>query len=70
MPDITYGVRGVTCNGCVNAIRRAVASMSGVLDLQFDMDTKRITVDYNDDMLMPEDIKKRIEDAGYEVEQT
>jgi copper chaperone CopZ len=69
MPEVAYTVKGIMCQGCVNAIENALASMSGVLDIKADLNTKRITVDYNDRKLGPEQIKARIENAGYEAEQ-
>lgn len=69
MSEVSYNVGGVDCQGCVNAIERAIGSMPGVQSVHFDINAKRITVDFNDQKLKPEDIKVRIERAGYDAEQ-
>lgn len=68
MPQAVFAVKDVMCIGCINSIERALASMSGVLDVKADLDTKRVTVDYDDGKLGREQIKARIEAAGYEPE--
>lgn len=68
MRNIVYGIQGMTCQGCVNSVKRALASLSGVIDVSVDLDTNRAYVTYDNDKIGPDALKRRIEDAGYEAE--
>lgn len=67
MSTVKYQVQGASCQGCANAIKRAAASLSGVLHVDFDLNAKLVTVDYNETQVKPDAIQNRIEDAGYEA---
>ena len=67
MAAITYDVPGIMCEGCANAINRALSVLSGISEVDVDVPGKRVTVDYDDDRVQPDEIARRIENAGYEV---
>jgi copper ion binding protein len=67
MAAVTYSVPEISCEGCANAIRRAVASLSGVQHVDVDLQAKRVKVDFQEDQTSPGRIEERIEEAGYEA---
>ena len=67
MATVTYYAPDISCQGCANAIKRAVSPLPGVREVGVDVNTKRVVVDYDENRATPEEIKERIEDAGYET---
>lgn len=67
MATATFNVQGISCEGCVNAIKRALASLTGVLHVDVSIDNKQVNVTYDDNYISYDEIKNRIADAGYEA---
>ncbi|MDI3508480.1 MAG: copper chaperone [Clostridiales bacterium] len=67
MAQMVFSVKGMSCDHCVKNIEKAVKTLDGVDDVRADLDTKEVTVKYSGDV-NGEDIKKAINDAGYNVE--
>ncbi|MBA1334449.1 MAG: Copper chaperone [Firmicutes bacterium] len=59
-------VSGMSCNHCVMAIKKAVGSISGVTNVEVSLEKGTVTVDYQEG-LNPEEVKRAIEDTGYDV---
>lgn len=70
MAVVTYNVPDISCEGCANAIKRSIGTLSGVRDVNVDVPTKVVTVDFDDSAIQQTAIAERIEDAGYEVANT
>ncbi|MHB1000320.1 MAG: heavy-metal-associated domain-containing protein [Armatimonadota bacterium] len=68
MTSVTYKAPEISCEGCANAIKRALGTLQGVSSVNVDVSSKLVTVDYKEDEIRPEEIKQRIEDAGYDTE--
>lgn len=60
-------VEGMSCMHCVNAVKQSVGSLPGVTRVEPDLAGKKVLVEFEDDKVKLEDIKEKIEDAGYEV---
>jgi copper chaperone len=60
-------VKGMSCNHCVDSIKKSVGALQGVYNVQVDLDSKKVTVDYENEKTNIEFIKETIEDQGYEV---
>jgi copper chaperone len=61
-----YIVTGMVCQHCVSAVTEEVGGISGVTDVQVDLDTGRVCVTSNG----PVDgaaIRAAIDEAGYEI---
>ncbi len=67
MEQITLDVRGMSCGGCVNSVKRVVGAIDGVLRVEVALDTGKVSVSYDADKAGPEQFKAAIRDAGYEV---
>ncbi len=73
--DVGYGVvnervsikvGGMTCAMCVQAIEEVIGTLPGVISVYVNLGTERAKVEYNPDMVSVEDMKKAIEDLGYQ----
>lgn len=65
MAKAEYTVTGMSCAVCAGTVEKAVAAMEGVKSASVNLATTKLTVEYNDRQVSPEDIKKVVEDAGY-----
>lgn len=60
-------VRGMSCNHCVEKIKRFVGEVSGVSAVSVDLEQKIVAVDFESPATL-EAIKEAILDSGFEVE--
>lgn len=65
--SISLKVSG-NCGSCKKRIVKAATSIEGVSDASWDKNTKEFTAKYDDAKVKPEDIKKAILKAGYDIE--
>jgi copper chaperone len=65
MEELTYSVPGVSCAHCRAAITEEVETVTGVREVEVDLEAKRVRVlgDGVDDAL----VRRAIGEAGYEV---
>ena len=63
---VRLNVNGMTCMHCAGNVKKAVESVEGTSNVNVDLDDKAVKFDINDSDLVDE-VKKRINDAGYEV---
>jgi copper chaperone CopZ len=64
MEKLSYTVPGMHCENCEAAVREAVSSLTGVVEVSVDLATKQ--VDVTGSRLDDAGIRAAIEDAGYE----
>ncbi len=74
--DLGYGansekvilpVQGMTCASCVNKVEKALKSQKGVIQASVNFATERATVEYIPEEVSIRDLKKAVQDAGYQV---
>ncbi|MFP5516441.1 MAG: heavy-metal-associated domain-containing protein [Alphaproteobacteria bacterium] len=61
---LQFTVPGMTCGGCANAIRKALAAVPGVTDIQADPPNRRLAVDGD---VGADLIIRTLADAGYDA---
>ena len=66
MKEIIINVRGMVCNGCENRVINALKNINGIENVIADLNTGKVTVTSNDEVL-ENTIKYKIEDLGFEV---
>lgn len=66
MPAAQFRVPDITCEGCANAIKRALASVSGIETVDVDIEEKIVRVAYDEARTDPRAIRGRIGEAGYD----
>ncbi|MBA3742035.1 heavy-metal-associated domain-containing protein [Sporichthya sp.] len=64
MSTATYTVTGMTCGHCVAAVTEEVTELPGVMDVQVELETGRLTV--SGDATAAE-VRAAVEEAGYEL---
>lgn len=58
----------MSCNHCKMTIEKAVNALEGISSVNADPATKKVVVEFDESSTTIHDIKKAIEDAGYEAE--
>ena len=67
MSHIAVHVPEIHCQGCVDSIRKSLEVLDGFQDLDADLDSKKVDVTYDEGRTGPEEIRERIEMAGFDV---
>ena len=62
----TYDVQGMTCEHCVSAVSAEPAKLSGVHEVDVDLDTGKVTV-ISDTDLEVDAVQAAVDEAGYEL---
>ena len=74
--DLGYGaksekvllpIQGMTCASCVNKVEKALNSAKGVVHADVNFATERASVEYIPEEVSIRDLKKVVEEAGYQV---
>jgi Cu+-exporting ATPase len=74
--DLGYGARsekvllpiqGMTCASCVNKVEKTLNSVRGVIHAEVNFATERASVEYIPEEVSIRDLKKVVEEAGYQV---
>ena len=74
--DLGYGARaekailpvqGMTCASCVSKVEKALGSLNGVIHASVNFATERATVEYVPGAVTIWDLKKTVQEAGYQV---
>ena len=67
MQTVTLGISGMTCGGCVRSVARVLNALDGVATADVSLEKKCAVVDYDPGKLKLEQLKRSVEEAGYEV---
>ena len=62
-----FGIEGMTCHSCVSLIESTVGEMNGVISVQVSLPNKEGTVEYNDALVAPQNVKTAVDDMGFIV---
>jgi copper ion binding protein len=60
-------ISGMTCDHCVKTVEKGIRALQGVNRVKVDLATQSAEVAYAPDKVTPDQIKKAITDAGYQV---
>ena len=60
-------VSGMTCGGCTSNVTRALKAVSGVSDVQVSLSAGEATVQYDERLTSPDQLKTAVKVAGYSV---
>lgn len=67
MERVTLTAPDISCDHCINAIRKAVTALPGVVMVGGDPDTRLVTLEYDPDQTALDDIEAAMEEEGYPV---
>ncbi|MFW6279113.1 MAG: heavy-metal-associated domain-containing protein [Bacillota bacterium] len=63
----TIAVGGMSCEHCVATIKEKLNSLTGIKNVNIDLDSGQVEVSYDSSDINLEEIEQGIKDAGYEV---
>ena len=63
-------VTGMTCGGCISSVTHALKAVSGVSDVKVSLSAGEATVQYDEQLTSPEQLKSVVQSAGYGVDVT
>ena len=66
MSTITFSVPGMTCGHCKEAVTTELSKISGVTEVEVDLDTKSVSVTSTSDVAWS-DLVTAIDEAGFEA---
>ncbi|NHN83771.1 heavy metal transporter [Acetobacter musti] len=67
MKTETFLVQGMTCEGCVSSIKRALEGLSGVKEARPSLEKGEVSVDYDPSLTGESAIRRTVEAAGFDV---
>lgn len=70
MQTETLKVTGMTCGGCTSKVTHALKAVSGVTDVKVSLPDGEATVQYDERLSSPEQLKAAVKNAGYSVDAT
>ncbi|PAV11875.1 hypothetical protein ASJ81_08705 [Methanosarcina spelaei] len=66
MTQETIKVEGMSCMHCQLRVKKAVEAVEGVQKADVNLQTKQVTIDYEEGKANTEKVKDAIREAGYE----
>nr|WP_320146417.1 cation transporter [uncultured Anaeromusa sp.] len=70
MQTKVFGVEGMSCGHCQQAVETAALSVTGVQTAAVQLAAKTVTVTYDEEKFQLPELIAAIEDAGFEVGQS
>ncbi|MCL5962458.1 MAG: copper ion binding protein [Chloroflexi bacterium] len=67
MEKVTLTAPDISCQHCVNAIKKAVGALPGVFEVEASADTKKVSVEYDPQKLTVAQIEEAMAGEGYPV---
>jgi copper chaperone len=67
MQTAKMNISGMTCGGCVRSVTNVLSALDGVAKADVSLDRQCAVVDYDPAKLGVDQLKRTIEEAGYEV---
>lgn len=67
METLTLNVKGMTCMGCVNSVKRVLTPIAGVANVEVVLETGKVDIGFDASQAKADQFRKAIRNAGYEV---
>ena len=67
MQTVTLEISGMTCGGCVRSVGNVLTALDGVAKAEVSLEQRRAVVDYDPEKVGVEQLKRSVEEAGFEV---
>lgn len=61
-------VTGMTCGGCTSNVTHALKAITGVGDVKVSLSAGEVTVQYDEQLTSPDQLKSVVKEAGYGVD--
>jgi Cu+-exporting ATPase len=66
MAEMTAHAPDISCEGCANAIQRALGRLDGVQNVSVDVPSKIIQVQYDEGLVDTHQVLVKLSNAGYD----
>jgi Cu+-exporting ATPase len=66
--NISLPVEGMTCASCVARVEKTVSKIDGVLNVNVNLATEKVTFDYDSSKVDLNDLAAKVEDIGYKID--
>lgn len=67
MTKKTFKLIGMTCASCAQTVEKTAQALPGTKSANVNLATEKLTINFDENRLTDQDIKKAIKDAGYEA---
>lgn len=67
METLTLNVKGMTCMGCVNSVKRVLAPIAGVAQVEVVLETGKVDIGFDASQAKADQFREAIRGAGFEV---
>lgn len=64
---VTLQIEGMTCASCVARVEKAISRANGVINVSVNLANEKASISVDKEKFNPDEIKKLVEEAGYEV---
>lgn len=61
-------ILGMSCTSCSNSLQRSINNLEGVMNAIVSFETKKLSFEYDGDLISLENIEKAVEECGYKAE--
>lgn len=65
MAKVKFDIQGMTCSSCSSHVERAVSKLDGIKNINVNLLSNNMIVEYDESLLNNDKIIKAVEDAGY-----
>jgi copper chaperone len=66
--EITFVAPDISCGHCVATVEKALGPLDGVQQVQANVDTKQVVVDFDPARISVDRLEAAMDDAGYPVQ--
>lgn len=63
----TYTVKGMTCEGCVNAVKNILSNTEGVQEAEVNLESQQANITFDESKTGFENLKKSVQRIGYDL---
>ena len=67
MKNTELKIEGMHCTGCSARIEKILGNTEGITKVQVSLEEKKANIEYDETKITLEEIKREIEDAGFET---
>ncbi|MDP4182975.1 MAG: heavy metal-associated domain-containing protein [Bacillota bacterium] len=67
METVNLNIPSLSCSSCSNKITEGIKTLKGVSNVNADIKSQMVTIDYNPDIIQTKEIKQQISQMGFEV---
>ena len=64
---IRLDIKGMSCASCVSGVEKALLRTEGVAEVSVNLATNQAEIEYDEELLSPEDLLQAVDDAGFEA---